>query len=192
MDWKWQSFGEGWRRTSFVEPGYDCRVECQHKVKGDHGICADGWCYVVSTGECAGMLFVRSANYPSTVDTSRHEAFMRRPSGSDLTLHVSWPAASDEDDTREAVRLHQGRDCALVDGGRCWNPKSTALGAKEFWDAHGSPDGFDQPESFWEALREKATAWIADAKAMRARLAHVRQCPACQGRGVVEIKEEKR
>ena len=191
---EWQSFGDGWRRWSDIEPGYDCRVECKHERKGDHGICADGWFYVVSDGECAISLHVRSADYPATVETSRFLDFTREPYGTDLSLHVPWPIAYDLESSTERIRLGEttGRMCDVVEGGRCWTPKSTSLGADEFWKLHGSPAQFDQPESFWTALCEKAKEWIAEVQALRAQLAHVRQCSHCRGRGVIEAAEGTR
>ncbi len=185
MDWK--SFGGGWRRASSIVLGYACRVGCKHEPKGDHGISADKWFYVVSDGECAVALTVRSGTYPATVDVSRFEAWMREPDATDLSLHVPWPAAGDFESLEEKIRQGDvsGQACDIVEGGRCWIPRSTSLGSKEFFQAHGVA-AFEQPESFWEALRAKAAAWIAEERKDRAQAAHLRQCPTCAGRGVVE------
>jgi hypothetical protein len=172
MDWKWQSFGTGWRRTSFVAEGYDDRA-------GGGGQHCDEWIYVVSDGESALTLEVYSNRWPSGESKPAY--------GADLTLHVPWPAGDEAEEEIRRGRL--GGECCFTEPNRCWTPHSTSLGARDFFREHGV-DQFEQPEAFWNALREKAAELIVIVKQERAQVEHLRQCPTCAGRGVVEIKEE--
>ncbi len=174
MTIEWESFGEGWRRASFEVPGYDDR-------ESDHGIYSGRYGYLVSNGECTLALEVSSGIYPPTVT---HVA--KKPAdGNDLSLHVPWPAGRDEEDVENQIRHGStGRECSFIEAGRCWIAYSTALGAGTFFKEHGV-DSFVQPESFWEALRARASELIADARAKHAKLEHLRQCPTCRGRGLV-------
>ena len=187
---EWQNYGEGWRRVQQVVPGYDCRVECKHEHKGNHGICPDKWFYVVGSADCALALTVRSCDYPATVDdaaerVARH--YPQGPEGTDLTLHVPWPAG---DDAEDDIRLGRGGEvCSLIETGRCWRPHSTSIGAEEFFRNHGQPT-FEQSEAFWEAMRAEATRLAAKVVEVYGGLRRLVQCPHCRGRGVTEAPEE--
>lgn len=175
MTIEWRTFGEGWRRVAVVAPGFDDRS------KGpSYGIGAEKWGYVVSDGECALALDVSSGMYPASVTHVNP-----RPSdGHDLSLHVPWPAGSDAEDEIRLGRM--GHECRLIEMGRCWLAYSSALGATAFWKLHGV-DSFEQPESFWIAMRDKAATLIADARAKHEQMKHLARCPHCAGRGVIEV-----
>lgn len=175
-----------WKRATFEEPGHDCRVECKHEVKGDHGICSSIWVYLVTDGECTLALDVYSGIFPPTVER-RASSIIEYPNGRELTLHVPWVCGDNaEEDIQHGRR---GRECELIPAGRCWMPHSSSLGARDFWRANYVCAQFQQPETFWEALRAKAEELIKAAREHAKEFAHLKQCPTCRGRGVIEVPQ---
>jgi hypothetical protein len=126
-------------RKSHTTPGYNCKVECPHEPKGDHGRHCDNWYYVVSEGKWVVVLTVFSGIYPDSVDTSRMDPEQLVPTGAYLTFH--WAAAD-------------GEPCELVPGGLC-KSDGTCLGATKFFEEYGDKTQFTQPETFWKALEER-------------------------------------
>lgn len=178
MDWK--NFGEGWRRASYIVPGWDCRVECKHEHKGNHGIHNEEWIYAVSDGEYAVSLRVGSGIYPSSVMHCESQP----PRGWDLELHSPWT------DDEEAIRRGDGgHACAFIEANRCYVMASSIHAGETLFAAHGAAS-FDQPETFWEAFQAKAKEWIGRARTARAQQPKLCRCPRCEGRGVVEEPRE--
>ena len=131
-------------RRHFVTPGYDCRVECKHEPKGDHGIASDEWHYVVSEGERAVSLSMLSQCYPPSVDRESMDPAVRsilfdRDLIGSLRTHVTDPG---------------GGYCEWVEGGAC-KSDVTCLGAAEFWKEHGESTQPEQGEAFWLALERE-------------------------------------
>lgn len=127
------------RRGSRRDPGYDCRVTCEHEEKGDHGISGGVWWYWVSDGERAVSLMVLTNDYPPSVERPLPLALVEMCEGV-LGYHTADP---------------EGRECSmLADGARCRSDESY-IGGQSFWKKHGSPAQFEQPESFWAALEEE-------------------------------------
>ncbi len=132
-------------RRHFVTPGYDCRVECKHEKKGNHGIGSDEWVYVVSDGPRAVSLSMLSHDYPPTVDREamgpavRRILFDHRALIGTLHTHEAHPG---------------GQPCEYVAGGHC-KCDVTYLGAAEFWAAHGDSTQPEQGEAFWQALERE-------------------------------------
>lgn len=156
-------------------PGYDCRVQCQHQEKGDHGTHCDEWWYavVLGPGDFALSLRVFAGNFPGRT---------RKPQGTDLTGHAGFFLEDDED----AFRLGQPLgSCPYL--GRCSISHTTGLGAREFYEQHGiqkfNGTG-EQPESFWVALEDRARLLAAEAHKRRLD-PKLHRCPRCDGRGVV-------
>jgi len=156
-------------RQSHLIAGYDCRVECQHTPKGEHGQSSSEWLYIIGSGDAALTLIVMSGEYP---DGTR-----RPPDARDLTLHVAW--RTEQSDVRSSSL---GEGCDYVDGGRCFRAASTIVGARDFFVAHGQST-FEQPESFWTALEDKFAVMYGTAERADDRF---KQCPTCVGEGVIE------
>ncbi len=120
-----------------VEPGYDCRRECLHERKGDHGIHCDEWWFAVVEGRHAVSLSVFSGKYPESVG--------------------AFPLGTSFAEVKGAVWVEHhadlyGGECDYVEGGRC-RGETSFLAADVFWKKFGSPEGgIEQPESFWQAL----------------------------------------
>ena len=171
----WKSWKDSWRRFTQVVPAYD------HRSAGG-GVHGADWIYVVSDGECALVLCVFSNRRDGAAPGERRPA-----EGAYLRLHVPWPMSLDH-----VRRDWPGEECAYTETGRCFAASGSCLAADDLFKAHGVDD-LEQQETFWNALRAKAEEWIADARATRGRLAGVRRCAFCGGRGVTGaegIKEE--
>lgn len=128
------------RRISDSEPGFNCGPggrDCQHGVKGNHGISGGRWRYAVVEGEQRAVsLSVLAVDYPPEVDRSRFSERMRHPMGEAMCFH--------EADAN-------GKPCDLLPGGKCAGDCGY-LQAGEFWNEHHVGEQFEQPESFWLAL----------------------------------------
>lgn len=132
------------RREHWVTPGYDCRTECKHQVKGEHGICGDQWVYAVTDGKRAVSISVITPRFPESVDLALHppdvRAVLERYFATALTLHEADP---------------DGMPCKLVDGGLCSVGWATYFGAQRFWKAWGDERQPEQSEAFWRALESE-------------------------------------
>jgi hypothetical protein len=160
-------------------PGYDCRTKCEHKVKGDHGICAEMWFFSVISANGAVNLRVSSGQYPATAFQDRS-----KPSrGWDLSLHSRYPVSV------EAVQwASRGSECELL--GNCYDAGGGLRIAEELWATHGDPNLAPeaQPEAFWLAL-EKECAELGVRIEKERTDTKLAQCPSCTGKGVVERGE---
>lgn len=128
------------KREHYVRPGYDCRKECLHEPKGEHGICGDTWFYVVSDGKRAVSLEILSDRYPPTVERALLPDVLQKPMAACLVTHVADPDADPEQ-----------AKCKWVEGGLC-RVDGSYLGARAFWNEHGDPKQPEQGEAFWLAL----------------------------------------
>lgn len=127
------------KRQFILRPGYDCRKECSHEPKGEHGICSDVWFYVVSEGPHAVSLEIFSADYPPTVERATLTGFLQRPFSGGLFFHHADPS---------------GNRCEFVEGGLCKSDCSYRC-AQDLWEAHGNPNQREQGEAFWLALEAR-------------------------------------
>ena len=124
-------------RRAHSEPGYDCRRECLHEKKGDHGIACFTWWFAVVEGLQAVSLSVLSGQYPESVDASSLPALLREVQGGCWAVHHADP---------------KGGVCEYVAGGKCQG-NTSFLAGEAFWEQHGASElGLEQPESFWQAL----------------------------------------
>ncbi len=124
------------RRVS-VRPGYDCRRQCSHDPKGEHGISSEEWWFAVVSGRTALSLSVLSGSYPESVDVSRLSEGLTKCQGCAWALHRADP---------------DGNPCEYVVGGLCKSNVSYLI-AESFWREHGDPcAGQNQPEAFWQAF----------------------------------------
>lgn len=129
-------------RTSHREPGYDCRVACEHEPKGEHGISGGDWWYAVSEGDRAVTLHVLGNEYPASVERPLPPIL----AGGLATL--SWHEPDPD-----------GRECQFI-GQKCKSDSSSIEGQR-FWKEHACAAQFEQPESFWLALEEELREYAA-------------------------------
>jgi hypothetical protein len=123
------------KRSSGSSPGYDCRTECKHEPKGEHGISGGTWWYAVTDGDHAVSLELLGTDFPETV-TRPLIGVLERPIPAGLVSHRADPG---------------GEPCEFVSGGRC-KSDVTYLGAHNLWEEHGDPAQREQSEAFWLAL----------------------------------------
>lgn len=169
------------RRHSAIMPGYDCRTECKHEKKGEHGIHGDEWHYAVIVDLIALSLTVYTDIFPPTV--ARWNADLpieERRHGADLTFHVGFPTNREE--MRDYNPTVWGKACLHV--GRCDDSSTTALGADKFFRDHGDPRQFEQAEGFWKALEAHLQEREEGIRNARVDLDWHR-CNGCDGVGVV-------
>lgn len=178
----WIDMGDGWKRASWVRPGYDCFTECKHTPKGDHGISDDDWIYAVCDGELALAICVDSHVYPPTV--RRQPEDDRAPTGQDFEVHCPWPVAGFETLTDIIRHKWGGTDCSLIPAGKCWVHRTSITYGEEWFAEHGAPT-FEQPESFWAAFIEKAKVVFSCERKGHEENKHIERCPACDRVGVV-------
>lgn len=131
------------KRETVVRPGFDCRTECKHDPPGDHGICGEEWCYVVSDGGRALSLGFLSAHYPDSV-TEPLPDVLRQGVAGPLMLHSADP---------------NGVTCQWVTGGRCSLESISYLSSGRLWALYGDPRQTEQSEAFWLALETKLREW---------------------------------
>lgn len=134
------------KRTMKVTPGYDCRTECKHEPKGDHGIAGDEWWYTVTDGRVAVSLQVLTNAYPPSVDQEKIPPILRGHLAGTLAFHRPDP---------------EGCTCDLVPGGKCSLEIGFGTGAR-FWKEHGDPAQSEQPETFWAALEAELRDFRGD------------------------------
>lgn len=175
------------KRVSDREPGFNCGPggrDCQHGVKGDHGISGGRWRYgVVSEDGLHGVsLSVLAVDYPPEVDRTRFTERMRHPMGEAVCFHH---AAED------------GKPCDLLPGGKCAGDCSY-LQAGEFWDAHHVGEQFEQPDSFWIALEARLPddLGVAVAEGVGALAAEIARGLGCSAEDLAQalatVEEQKR
>jgi hypothetical protein len=144
-------------RISEKQPGYDCIFAkcvhdppCQTEPPGsaraadgkNHGIHAEEWHYTVMDDTVALRIKVFTDIYPETVPESnltylRDRPLNRRRHGAFMNLHHKATNGS-------------GEECDLL--GRCTCEDLGSMFPERFFNAHGDPAQFEQPDSFWEAL----------------------------------------
>jgi len=168
------------RRSSWREPGYDCRRECKHENKGEHGWHCDEWIYVVGDANGALVLEVTSQQF---ADDERLSIEWRRrtrlPEGSNLRLHLAFPVEV------ESIRTaDDGTACDFIGAECCFPGGYWALLAGELWERLSASPTLAQPETFWQGLETKYREIMADRLAERKDTTHA-QCPTCKGAGVI-------
>lgn len=176
------------RRIVETRPGYDCIASpcgkngCGTIPGASHGRHGDEWVYTLTDGEFAVSLVVftgrlNGVRLPGGID--------HYPVGANLSGHAARPAH--EDQIREASA---GQECTYLDGGRCFDCWSSVLAATEFVKDHGvSAEQRDQTDRFWCALEDR---WRELRQYVESNRPSVKQCPCCEGAGVVALEEVPR
>lgn len=179
------------KRRLLAVPGYDCdRGPCPAKgcpgfgnprrPGGGHGIHGEEWIYsiIADDGKTALSLTVYTSRYPDTVSTSS-DVRKRPPRGADLSLHSS--VISDPESIARGAKL-DGK-CDLLEGGACYSPYTTGIGADQLFSTYGIDD-FNQPEDFWLALEQKFIEVDAKERATwPAPGVTYELCSCCEGKG---------
>lgn len=170
-------------RISHRESGYDCRVECKHDRKGDHGIHGGRYLWSVRDGDVAVVLAVFAADYPETVE---QRSRFRREKGllGSVFVHATFPTE------RSDLLKPPHPNCDFLGGQACWEIWDSTLATDDFkpvvaFHSEGGPL-FDQPETFWQALE----AWLTE-RAPGFRESRIdtkwKLCPCCKGEQTVPV-----
>lgn len=203
---------EVYTRQQWQTPGYDCeRGPCPAKdcpgyghpkrPGGGHGIHGEEWAFAVVSADrlVAISLLVFTDIYPPTVSpaqtgrfeisayTGRIKTLKELRYGADLTIHVGFPTQPEDMADLPAdwsPGYGEPYACRLVQSSMCDRGRSTALGARDFFNAQGDPAKFEQPSSFWLALTEYLSVREADIREARVdKKFHC--CTSCSGKGFV-------
>lgn len=182
FDWqKWNDF----ERKVVIDPGYDCRMQCEHEKKADHGCCGDYWGFLLRRDGCTLTLTVRAdtvrgKRIPPPPWPIPHKYEVRPTEGTDLTLWTPWPVNEDQ------VLTGPDED-------ETWVAASTCIGAEQLWKQAVDVDNFDDLymneetllslDKVWEELAARFNIWLHDARQQRT--SKIR-CPRCDGKGIVE------
>lgn len=177
------------RRESWVDPGFDCRGgKCLHEVKGEHGQHGDEWWYALvdESSGCAVSLGVFTELMPDPAERVKFIEIMsnrKNPSifdyrrGYSFCLHTPFPVDEGDIHSEKAGR----QDCRLVKP--CFGQSDLYQVAEELWRRAGSPQQFEQPDSFWAELEQWFRERLPDLLAKRG--ATVR-CLHCGGTGLIQ------
>jgi hypothetical protein len=179
-------------RAFTIDPGYDCRVECKHDSKGQHGICPDTWICVVVDNDARAALEIRihAPFYPETVIPEDLSGFLRTFWGRNLALHFGYPTSP-----QQVLDGPESTKCSYI--GTCYSSDSWGLRVDELMAHFDQRIGLtnrehtalrDQP-AFYTALEEKLAALVAERQAERLSDGDLkwRKCDHCDGRGVVDV-----
>lgn len=191
------------KRNSRIDEGNDCiygvcrwcpgKTGLDERHRAGHGIKAEEWIYWITSddGLTSLSLVVHTDIYPPTVPADhaarcgvveRKKTLYERRYGTDLTLHVGFKTRKEQ--LAAGAGDGMDRDCFFLGEKRGDCSRTTALGAREFFEKHGYPFDFRQTEEFWKALEDRFVAMDREAREERVDEKYVR-CNACDGTGVV-------
>lgn len=184
-------------RVFNVESGFDCRTECKHERKGEHGISSDTWTYAVidSDARAALELRVMTPFYPTTVNVKSLPVFLQKFRGANVCMHFGYPINKAQ--VMDGVRT---RICEYI--GVCYDAGSWGLMGDELVDAHFNqeqglqqgpigpvvlPHILKEQPALWAALEERLAELVKQRQAERASDGDLRWrvCEHCVGQGVV-------
>lgn len=157
MSTQWRNGSPGLRRATIREPGFDCRTECKHEEKGDHGWHGDEWIYVVSNGIAAISLSVMTAFFAddevlnAESVASFRSIFCGRRYDEQLTIGgaMAWHSPFKRLDEEPA-------ECEFIESHQCWGSHESLFAGARFWRMFkGRGDQIERPETFWMALEAK-------------------------------------
>lgn len=187
-------------RSFIIKPGYDCRTECKHEIKGKHGACSDIWTYAVIDTDARAALELRIMTpfYPSTVDVSFLPDSLRTFMGTDICMHFGYPTS------REQVRSGAKTQCKYI--GVCYDAGSWSVMANElvtahFDQEHGLKQGpifayqglLQEQPALWAALEMRLAELVEKKQAARREDGDLRWrvCEHCKGQGVVSFDKPR-
>lgn len=167
--------------------GYDCRVECVHEVKGQHGQKGDELWLEVRSGDAALTLQLFTTVRDGQVMHLSSRGRLVNPAY--VTLHFGF--TFEESQVRTAAKP---RECDVL--GSCWSDEESPCRADTLWPAEADAEieseltlpnveeiALQCAEVVWKRLEteltnEREARWKAHA-------ALPRQCDKCGGTGVV-------
>ena len=187
----WHPYRNGQRRVRW-RPGYDCRVQCVHEQKGNHGQHCDEASLDLRDGDIglSGDLFLMARD-----GVRLHWDFYRHPPINPvlLVVHVGYPF------TAEDVR-GKPLECDLLLGGKCYCTEPMGLGFDELWKAVelGNLENLVADPHIEQYLLDCEPIWAALAKYLDTRrlefeLARATlpvRCPHCDGTGLLSRAAE--
>lgn len=179
-----------------AKPGFDCRIECNHEIKGQHGICSDMWTYAIVNRDARAALelTIMTPFYPQTVDVGSLPDFLRRFVGSNILMHFGYPI------NKLQVLKHEPpvTDCVYI--GTCYKGGSWSMMADElvkanFDQAQGlkrNPRTLGEQPALWTALESKLVELTEEMQAARLQDGDLRWqvCEHCTGQGVIERRSQ--
>lgn len=177
-------------RTIFVDPAFDCRGgKCQHVHKGDHGIKAEEWFFIVKSEEEAicleitSGLMLPSARLEWTLKYYRDYEF---PKANAVALHATWTV----DEAAFAEQAYSKKHCDFLDGRPCYTTAQISAG-RDLYRAAGNLDRataawYNQPESLWDKLEAELKSRVELEKPRRVDK-HKMLCPTCKGTRLVDL-----
>ena len=148
----------------------------------------DYWFYIVRHERAALVLSINTPYLCGAAQPYYWEKEDRGFDGFDLSMHQEFPT------NPEAIKDGwEGEECCYTVSGRCYGySRSTSLGASELFHSIISTEGFAldtfqlQSPIIWPKLIEWFDSWYASAMEEVRAIAHLKQCPQCGGKGIVE------
>lgn len=184
----WVTAANGAEHRVLWKPGYDCRGECQHEVKGDHGQHGDElylWTRFAELGAGASLTLFLAARAGVRIGDyySEHYPYGVMPAW--LHTHFAFPT------TEEQVR-GKASACDLLDG-QCFSGATTAIAAERVWSDVFSDEMLVSSQIELLALAHCTATWArldaflrqAYEDADEAHQALPVRCEHCHGRGVI-------
>jgi hypothetical protein len=189
---KWVQCGTLEKRVRW-RPGFDCRVECVHEVKGEHGQHGDELLLDVRCPDVgASLVLLLNTRDGKLLDDLNLRAPVLPAS---LHTHLSFVA--------DVSHLHMSSaSCDVLPGGTCWPGVDRYLDAEDYWNSKDTSLIFPhiaglliedtvmaKSDAVWRRLfkyleRERATAY-------EARAALPTLCEHCGGTGLIRTKEAR-
>jgi hypothetical protein len=191
------------QRVFNTRHAYDCRTECKHDPKDDHGIHCEEWFFTVIDRDYRAALEceVWTPFYPDAVDPKHHiHTLLNEPPfwGISLSFHFGFPTCARD------VRGYDPRlDCKYI--GTCFSERvgsstyvkklvATTFDMSTGWAFQpmlGDERGIHQPPQpkLWAALEQELQSLIVKAEQARRTDGDLKWklCEKCRGNGLVEV-----
>lgn len=180
------------QRVFSTQPAYDCRTECTHDPKGDHGIHCEEWFFTVIDRDYRAALEceVWTPFYADTVDPQNFiHTVLNEPPFRGINLHFHFGFPTSAGDVR--VGIPTTRDCKYI--GTCFSDR---IGNSDYveklvattFEIELGRDYNIQPK-LWAALEQELQCCIVKAEQARRTDGDLKWklCEKCCGNGLVEI-----
>lgn len=173
------------KRIEWHTPGFDCRADCQHTPKGDHGISGGRHVFAVQTdeGDVAVVLDLFGAEFPDTVPADVR-ARMMEDRAIDPMPSISYHAAFPTE--REDVGKRGERDCRVLKPGAGCFVVAQYSDVGRWFRAVGGVSGRVQSEEVWLALEAMLASRVEEIRGNDARKKWM-VCPCCEGQAFVPV-----